>query len=207
MFPELPHATQQELAQLAQSYGQPLVQSVHLENNRYFDPINRTDRYGEVCMVVQRLNGHLLTMRKTFYPRGVSRLPTGGIHPGEAILAALLRETHEETGLQVEVRRFLAAVSYRPGSQNVETVPVFYTFAFLLNEVGGTLETLDESERVEAFFEIEPTSLPVLADRLGQVEETYSSEIDGRWRDWGLFRAVIHRIVAEAMKERRTDAC
>lgn len=198
MFPSLPPTIQHELEHLAQSYGQPQVRSVELANNYRFDPLNKTDRYGEVCMVVRRPNGHLLTMTKVFYPRGVSRLPTGGINQGEDILAALLREAYEETGLQVEVRRFLAAVAYRLKNGGKETLPVFYTFAFLLDELGGTLGALDESERVEAFFEVEPGSLLSVAERLEHVETTYSEEIDGRWSDWGCFRAVIHRVVGEA---------
>ena len=62
MFPSLSPAVQQELEHLAQSYGQPLVRSVELTSNYRFDPLNKTDRYGEVCMVVRRPNGHLLTM-------------------------------------------------------------------------------------------------------------------------------------------------
>jgi len=76
---------------------------------------------------------------------------------------------------------------------------VFYTFAFLLDEVGGTLGTLDQSERVEAFFEVEPGSLPGLAAKLERVGGVYSSEIEGNWGDWGRFRAVIHRVVWEAL--------
>lgn len=197
MFSTLPQAIQDELMQLAQAYNQPLLRTADLESPDLFDPLNRTDRYGEVCMVVRRPNGRLLTMTKTFYPRGVSRLLTGGINHGEPILAALLRETSEETGLQVELRRFLAAVAYRTGGQG--TSPVFYTFAFLLDEVGGTLGTLDPGERVEAFFEVEPGSLPQLAAKLERVESVYSSKIEGYWGDWGRFRAVIHRVTWEAL--------
>src|SRR5712692_6307995 len=115
MFPSLPQAIQKELEQLAQAYGQPLVRTVDLANDYLFDPLSKTDRYGEVCIVVRRPNGYLLTMTKVFYPRGMYRLPTGGINHGESILAALLRETTEETGLQVEVCRFLAALAYHLG--------------------------------------------------------------------------------------------
>jgi hypothetical protein len=58
---------------------------------------------------------------------------------------------------------------------------VFYTFAFLLDEVGGTPGTLDQSERLEAFFEVEPGSLPELAAKRERVEGVYSSEIEGNW--------------------------
>lgn len=198
MFPTLPQDVQNELEQLAQRYGQPLVRTVDLEASNLFDPLNKTDRYGEVCMVIRRKNGLLLTMVKTIYPKGAYRLPTGGINYGEPIRDALLRETYEETGLQVNIQRFLAAVAYRIPAINLE--PIFYTFAFLLDEVSGTLGAIDETERVEAFREIEPGELPRVAQTLESVKNEYSDEIDGIWRDWGHFRAVIHRAVLEALQ-------
>ncbi len=197
MFPTLPPSVQHELEQLAQRYGQPLVYTSSLRANDLFDPLNKTDRYGEVCMVVRRKNGRLLTMIKTFYPKGAYRLPTGGINYGESIHDALLRETNEETGLQVTINRFLAAVAYRVPAVN--TQPLFYTFAFLLDEVNGTLGAIDETERIEAFREIEPAELSTLATFLEAVKNEYSDEIDGIWNDWGHFRAVIHRTVWEAL--------
>src|SRR5690348_13723723 len=107
MLSYLPQETRVELDMLASSFGQPLERIVDLSTSNYFDPLNKTDRYGEVCMVVRRPNGKLLTMKKTFYPPEGYRLLTGGINHGETILNALLRETQEETGLQVEVERFL----------------------------------------------------------------------------------------------------
>jgi 8-oxo-dGTP pyrophosphatase MutT (NUDIX family) len=200
MFPALPQSTQDELEQLAQRYGRPLVCDVDLGVHSMFDPLNRTDRFGEVCMVVRRPDRKLLTMKKTFYPPGAYRLLTGGINHGEHVLDALLRETYEETGLEVTITRFLAAVAYHTGS--TDTGPVFYTFAFLLDEVGGSLGVVDEKERVEAFREVKPADLPAMADYLDGMGTDYSGEIGGDWRDWGRFRAVIHRVVWEALKVR-----
>jgi 8-oxo-dGTP pyrophosphatase MutT (NUDIX family) len=200
MFPALPQSTQDELEQLAQRYGRPLVRDVDLGVHSMFDPLNRTDRFGEVCMVVRRPDGKLLTMKKTLYPPGVYRLLTGGINHGEHVLDALLRETYEETGLEVSITRFLAAVAYHIGSTDI--VPVFYTFAFLLDEVSGSLGVVDEKERVEAFREVKPADLPTMADSLDGMGTDYSGEIGGYWRDWGRFRAVIHRMVWEALKVR-----
>ncbi|MBO0779309.1 MAG: NUDIX hydrolase [Ktedonobacteraceae bacterium] len=200
MITYLPQSTQNELAQLSQRFGQPLTRIVDLHSNTLFDPLNKTDRYGEVCMVVQRPNGHLLTMTKTFYPPQAYRLLTGGIHHGEAIFDALLRETHEETGLDVEVTRFLAIAAYR--TPHTQPKPVFYSFAFLLKETGGTLGTIDEDEQVEDFREIEPGQLPAVAANLEHVTHQYSNEIRGNWSDWGEFRASIHHLVYEALNNR-----
>ncbi|HZR41966.1 MAG TPA: NUDIX hydrolase [Ktedonobacteraceae bacterium] len=199
MIPSLSQEIQNELEQLAQRYGQPLIRTVDLHANKAFDPLNKPDRYGEVCMVVRRPNGRLLTMIKTFYPAGAYRLLTGGINHGEHVFHALLREVQEETGLKVEVKRFLAIAAYRLA--NSSEPPNFYTFAFLLDEIGGTLGAIDEGERVEGFREIAPEDLPTVADYLEHVGNIDSAEIAGNWRDWGEFRAVIHRLVWEALKQ------
>ena len=199
MMPFLAQETQNELVTLAERYGQPLTRSIDLGQTKQFDPINKSDRYGEVCMVVRRKNGRLLTMKKTFYPTDAYRLLTGGINHEEAVFDALLRETNEETGLEVEVKRFLVAAAYITAATGDQ--PVFYSFAFLLDEVGGTLGVIDESERVEAFLEIEPAELPQRAAILEQLEgPRFSFEIDGSWSDWGKFRAAVHQLVWEALK-------
>jgi ADP-ribose pyrophosphatase YjhB (NUDIX family) len=193
MIPTLPQETQDELAQLAQRYGQPLLHTADLHTSTLFDPLSARDRYGEVCMVIRRPSGRLLTITKTFYPHGAYRLPTGGINHGERIYDALLREVQEETGLTVSVSRFLVVATYRLA--NADAAPIFYTFAFLLDEIGGTLGALDEGERIEDYREIAPEDLPAVAARLDHEGDTYSDAIDGNWREWGEFRAVIHRLV------------
>jgi len=198
MFAYLPEERQNELKQLTQDYGQPLIREIDLGVNRTFDPLNKPDRYGEVCMVVRRPNGRLLTMKKVFYPPKAFRLLTGGIKHGESIFDALLRETHEETSLQVEVERFLAAIAYRNNAS--EKAPTFSTFAFLLNEIGGTLEVIDKEEDIEGFREVNQSELPELAAYLDSLGGN-APDIDGNWRDWGRFRAVIHRTVWEALQE------
>src|SRR5947199_10852977 len=112
---ELTSQMSAEITRLAKRYGDPVRVDAVIDDG-FLDPIRRPDRIGEVCMVIRRPNGRLLLSIKTFYPRGAHRLPTGGIAHGEAIYDALVRETEEETGLETEVRRFLAAISYRSRS-------------------------------------------------------------------------------------------
>lgn len=197
MFTSLPEEIQKELAELALRYGQPLTRFVELAPTSLFDPLNRSDRYGEVCMVIRRSNGSLLTAKKTFYPANAYRLLTGGINYGERVLHALLRETREETNLEVIVQRFLVAVAYcLPGQQNQ---PLFYTFAFLLDEAGGSLEALDKDEYVEYFREITPEELPERENFFAHLPQDYSAYLGGKVADWGQFRAIIHELVAEAL--------
>lgn len=193
-------AIEAQITALAARYGEPVRRTVELEGQP-FSPLSESDRIGEVCMVVRRPNGRLLTATKTFYPKGAFRLLTGGIKHGEAIEAALLRETWEETGLEVAVRRFLAVVEYRlpRAPHRTDSHWAFVTFAFLLDELGGALAPQDPDERLGEFREVAAAELVSFAERLVSVTDEYSAEIGGYWRDWGRFRAVAHRVVYDAL--------
>jgi len=197
MMADLPRAIVTELEALAARYGPPLQRDAVIDDT-FDDPIRKPDRYGEVCMVIRRPSGRILLAIKTFYPRGAYRLPTGGIHHGEGVLDSLLRETHEETGLETEVRRFLARVSYR-GRSAPRAEPLFHTFAFLLDETGGTLASLDPSEEIEDWLEIEPAGLVSVAKTLDGLTSPGTRSVGGDWPAWGRFRAVVHHAVAEAL--------
>jgi 8-oxo-dGTP pyrophosphatase MutT (NUDIX family) len=204
---------------LAARYGTPLRVTATIPTDR-FNPLNKRDRVGEVCMVVRRkANAHLLTAIKTHYPTGAYRLLTGGIAQGESIEDALLRETYEETGLDVVVRRFLAVIEYQVESHLPSSPPAtdqsdhlagtrqptpiqFTTFAFLLDEVGGVLMPQDESEQIADFREVAPDELPAVADFLEALDTTFdTTTMSESWRGWGTFRAVVHRVVYATLTE------
>jgi ADP-ribose pyrophosphatase YjhB (NUDIX family) len=185
-----------EIAELAAVFGEPRRLEVLIRP--FFDPVQRPDRFAEVCMVIRRKNGKVPLSIKTFYPRGAHRLPTGGIHHGERILDALRRETEEETGLETETKRFLAWITYRPVSAP-DGPPLFHTFAFLLEEVAGLFHTSDLEEQIEEWIEVEPGALGEIAGRLDRIKSAPSHEIGGDWADWGHFRAVVHRVVHEEL--------
>jgi ADP-ribose pyrophosphatase YjhB (NUDIX family) len=185
-----------EIAELAALFGEPRRLEVLIRP--FFDPVQRPDRFAEVCMVIRRKNGKVPLSIKTFYPRGAHRLPTGGIHHGERILDALRRETEEETGLETETKRFLAWITYRPVSAP-DGPPLFHTFAFLLEEVAGLFHTSDLEEQIEEWIEVEPGALGEIAGRLDRIKSAPSHEIGGDWADWGHFRAVVHRVVHEEL--------
>jgi 8-oxo-dGTP pyrophosphatase MutT (NUDIX family) len=189
-----------EIEELAARYG-PTRRVVAAASDAFGDPVRRADRVGEVCFVVRRPAGTLLLSTKTFYPPGAYRLPTGGMGPDEAIFDALLRETAEETGLDVHVERFLAHIAYRPEGR-YDATPFFHTFVFLLRELGGTLATADPHERIAGYREVAVSELPAVAEALRRVADVESAEIEGRWGDWGRFRAVVHDVVHEALKAR-----
>ncbi len=188
-----------ELTALAATYGEPLSSVTHdPDAAQYLETINTRRRPGEVCMVVRRRSGMLLLATKDVYPEGVYRLLTGGIHRAESVFAALLRETAEETNLQVTPRRFLAMARYqRPEAPAPDD---YATFAFLLDEVAGELRVNDPDERLSGFREVAPADLLDIAERLDALPHNPSLNLRSSYRAWGRYRAPIHRLVWEALQ-------
>ena len=182
------------LQEAIEQYGSPerrvYTYQVGKDTFLYWELVLRK-RAGEVVIVLQRPNGHYLVHTKAFYPRGTYRLLTGGIKPGEDLLDALRREVAEETGLQVQVERFLGILEHR--FQHRGRQLSFTSFVFLLRELGGSLQANDRKERISGFREVSLEGLLELADRL--------EALPPDWVEWGRFRASVHRFVVEVLSK------
>ena len=138
----------------------------------------RSDRHGEVAFAVQRKNGKFIVIRTNFYPKGVYRIPTGGITIGEDVTEALYLEISEEVWLEVKLVSFPGMVRYRITLGNESLT--FYTFVFHLQELGGNiLEDATEDEICE-YIEADKNKLKEIADNL--------ASNTSNWHDWCSFR-------------------
>ena len=95
------------------------------------------DRRGEVVLALERPSGRLLLHRKAHYGDDTYRLLTGGIGHDEAIAAAAVRESAEETGLQVEIRRLVAVIDSTLRFGDIR-LP-FVSYVLHVVEAGGQL--------------------------------------------------------------------
>lgn len=174
-------------------FGMPRIEHLEIpvsqETLDYWRQL-KDGRVAEVVLLVRRRDGHYLLHTKTFYPEGAYRLMTGGINAGEDLIQAAMREAAEETGLVIEVERFLGVLAHRfvHGDQGFD----FTSYLIELAEVDGTLGVQDEHEQISGYIEVAPEELPAVADRL--------AALDGRWRDWGVIRAAAHRLAARALE-------
>jgi NAD+ diphosphatase len=161
-------------------------------------------RRAEICYVMHRgdpQQGVLLHIKR-FYPENAYRLPTGGIHQGERVLETLGREIEEETGLtvgdaphQVQVQRFLGVVSYALYQMSEAKLHEFATYHFLVQmPAQAELNPQDEDEQIGGWKWLSPDALNATADLLEKI-----GDVAPDWADWGRFRAVSHRAVAEAL--------
>ena len=157
--------------------------------------ITRDGRIGEVCMLLQRPDGRIWCAAKEYYPGLIARLLTGGIHPGEHLEDALMREIAEETGLTTTHITPLFHVEY-------QSIVSFQTFAYLC-QVDDTLPVVyDMSEQIAHFEALDAQQLAMRAQQLEALPAVHSAHIGGTWQEWGAFRAVCHRTVSEMMINR-----
>lgn len=149
------------------------------------------DRRGEVVFCVIRPNGKIITTTCGDYPKGIYRIPTGGIKHNEDIMKALFREVKEELGLEVKVRAFGGAVRIR--FEYDDDYLMFYSYLFILDEIGGKL-LLDASDNeISEIREVDLEGLSKTAGALGAIK--------GKWRDWGHFRYITTNAVYQYLKK------
>jgi 8-oxo-dGTP diphosphatase len=152
----------------------------------------KASRRGEVVLAIQRPDGQLLLHTKSIYPPGLYRLPSGGLKPGETVLEGLLREVREETGLSVEVDRFLGMVEYEFRCRE-RRLP-FVSYVFLVQAGDATPYPEDTSERITDLRYVPLLEIERVAAGLRR--------LPGSWADWGEFRAPPHDMVVDALKQR-----
>jgi 8-oxo-dGTP pyrophosphatase MutT (NUDIX family) len=102
------HVDEELLAPLRRRYGEPdrLTWEGEISEAEHALATYNPDRTHDVTLFIT--NGERLALiRKPRFDEGVWRPPGGGIKPGEEPVAAMGREALEETGLRIEVRRYL----------------------------------------------------------------------------------------------------
>lgn len=140
-------------------------------------------------MVIPRTDGRVLLMTKRFYPPGLFRLPTGGMARGETAEAAFVREAREETGLTVEIDKYLGKIDYLLVYDDYRQS--FTSHVFLAKPTDGDIAPEDDDEEITEFREVFPEELEQVAEDLEALKQTATE-----WAGWGRFRAVAHRFVA-----------
>jgi ADP-ribose pyrophosphatase YjhB (NUDIX family) len=106
------HLTEEVLAEVRARFGEPLRLRWEGEVSAAEHALATYNprRTHDVTLFV--LNGERLALiRKPPFPEGVWRPPGGGIKEGENVAAGAAREALEETGLRVEVTRYLVDAS------------------------------------------------------------------------------------------------
>ncbi|MBU4302081.1 MAG: NUDIX hydrolase [Actinobacteria bacterium] len=118
--------------------------------------------------------GLIAVIRKPFFPPGAFRAPSGAANRGETLEQGALRESLEETGLEVELTCYLARISARFTSGDKPDID-WTSHVFDARERAGEIGPIDTGEIAEARW----TDIEELQGRIRQ------ALLDA---NWGLFR-------------------
>ncbi len=102
-------------------------------------------RNHDVTCFIRQDDGLYVVIQKHQYARsGIYRAPSGGAMPGESIIEAAKREMLEETGLEVELERFVLDLNLDVVCRD-EIIP-WRSFVFLARPLGGDMKPIDTFE-------------------------------------------------------------
>lgn len=99
---------------MAALYGEPSPLAIDVPMREWeFNLLRFSKRDGRFrdATILIPYEGKLVCIVKHAYPEGIARPPSGGVVPGEPLDAAAQREAYEETGLRVQLKRYLVRCS------------------------------------------------------------------------------------------------
>lgn len=105
------HVTDEMLAPLRERYGEPVLLEWkgEITDAEHATATYNPRRMHDVTLLILDPGERLALIRKPMFEEGVWRPPGGGVKPGEDFEQAVGREALEETGLRIELRRYLVA--------------------------------------------------------------------------------------------------
>jgi 8-oxo-dGTP diphosphatase len=181
------HLTDELLAPIRERYGEParLTWEGEISDREWATATYNPDRVHDVTLFIT--NGERLALiRKPHFEEGVWRTPGGGIKPGEDFVEGVAREALEETGLHVELQRYLvaAAAHFRRHPDEL----LWHTHVFHATTEGETVAPRDEVEIAEARW-------GTLEELAGPVRERLLETGRAFWR----YRVALHDAAIAAL--------
>ncbi|MFH1148998.1 MAG: NUDIX hydrolase [Actinomycetota bacterium] len=174
------YTRKEDVESLEQRFGCPEPAEMEYEIKPWeYDVVKRSMRRGrahDVTFFVRNQEDPSLiaVIRKPFFPAGAFRVPSGAAHPDEGLEKGAMREAMEETGLQVELTRYLVRISTKFTCSGREPID-WTTHIFEARETGGRLVPRDT-------FEIEEARWAGLDEIQGPIREVLVQT------GWDLFR-------------------
>jgi 8-oxo-dGTP diphosphatase len=184
------HVGDEVLAPLRERFGEPveLPWDGEISELEWSVATYNAARTHDVTLFILDPSRRLALIRKPQFAADVWRPPGGGIKPGEDFVAGAVREALEETGLHVELRRYL--VASRAVFRNAGRELPWRTHVFLAETADETLAPNDPDEIAEARW----GTLPELGATL---RETLLATGRAFWR----YRVALHDAALRAMTE------
>ncbi len=142
------------------SYGKPdKLDIVQAMTDDEFQAVSRSMKDGrahDITMYIKKDDGYIF-IAKHFYPPGLYRAPSGGVHPDEDFRDGARREALEETGVEIELEKYIMRINvrFKTASDYINWV----SHIFLADYIRGEIEPQDKREIKEAKL-IFPDEIP-----------------------------------------------
>ena len=184
------HVTEAVLEPLRERYGEPalLEWEGEISEREHALATYNPKRMHDVTLFI--LNGERLALiRKPQFEPGVWRPPGGGVKAGEDFVEGVRREALEETGLNVELQRYLVAAEAR-FHYEPHDVP-WRTHVFLATTSDEEIEPRDHEEIAAARWGTLVELAGPLRERLLETDRAF-------WR----YRVALHDAALAALDKR-----
>jgi 8-oxo-dGTP pyrophosphatase MutT (NUDIX family) len=141
------HIGRHIVQELVLTFGEPEVERWDVPMaEAELDAVERHRGLGrahDVSLVI-RDGDRIAVIRKTGYPPGAYRFPSGGVHPEESFVDGAVREALEETGLSVRIEDYLLQVhaTFASGERRAK----WTTHVMLAHPFEGNLVPRDTAE-------------------------------------------------------------
>ncbi len=183
------HVTDEILAPLRERYGNPVLLEWEGEISEQEHSIATYNpkRMHDVTLFILDPDERIALIRKPMFEQGIWRPPGGGVKPGEDFEEAVKREAFEETGVRVELERYLVASQVRFVYEPAD-VP-WRTHVFLARTEDTELEPQDTEEIAGARWGTLDELGGPLRDRLLATDRAF-------WR----YRVALHDAALDALR-------
>jgi ADP-ribose pyrophosphatase YjhB (NUDIX family) len=142
-----------QIEEIEAKLGKPQVQHMEFEiGDLELAFVRATQKHGRAHDVTLFISNddHLALIRKPMFQRPIYRAPSGGLNPGESFEDGAKREALEETGLEIELEKYLLRVHVRFTSDGDHLD--WTSHVLQARAVGGRLEAQDKAEIAETIY-------------------------------------------------------
>ena len=137
-----------EYGEIVLKYGDPTMLSFSADFQEFECELVRQrstkGRQHDITCFIPLREGYVTIQKPQYANTGIFRAPSGGAKSGELLESAAIREMHEETGLQIELRRFVLDLSLEVRCS--EGVIPWRSLVFLADRASGDLDPIDKRE-------------------------------------------------------------
>jgi ADP-ribose pyrophosphatase YjhB (NUDIX family) len=182
------HLTEELLAPIRERYGEPvrLTWEGEISDREWATATYNPERVHDITLFIMK-GDRIALIRKPHFEAGIWRTPGGGIKPGEDFVEGVVREGLEETGLRVELTRYLVAAAAH--FQRHPDALTWHTHVFHATTEDEAIAARDEVEIAEARW-------GTLQELAGPIRERLLETGRAFWR----YRVALHDAALAALR-------